>query len=676
MPSHQRIGAGTSASEALVTRLQQNKQKMLPTANYSSLTERLGHAKISSGMSQTKVAKLQKDRKRENRDKIMGLHKKVWTRECHRLEEQRLLLEHSIERILYHFREDHVHMADAIGDAHAGIVARFFDAEVLVQHKVDTMRLALHAYVPPASSHQQTILTIGSGENSNPGPALETDTAHPADIRAKVRELQELLAGAVAAYSNPAIRLWAEIQSVASRYIHKSHSISTAHGIRTAGSDAECAWGPHLATVLPEGATEIPDLFPLLSMCDDEEIQLYVATEFNNFVAEVNDRNTVLDESFRQITTLGESCGWSNDDHEWYLKLECEYVQHGRQTDAQGLGTTPVGVDVATECKAVGTSVRQLMIGRMLLERPAFQRKDIVEHEQTLSSWRFYVSQKALLATTLREDFATLQDTVHHHLQEVLTLQRTKAVEAEARAAFDAVRLRLKEKVLTWHHARLDAARQRESLDALRERDRTALQAREREREAAHREHLKRCIKAFQQEKALTARLAHEAELKRLALEEAEAKEAAARNAERVDFRRTAERQRQQALEAQQAAEAVVLQEREARLQALRDLVAVTAVRDSARARQHTKASKAAADAPVDVSTWTGKNPATGRAFDPQGYTVDAIAKDKRLRVEAALRSQGLHDTPYAREVMRSVPAPTRPRPGLTSTIFEQSPAP
>eukprot|EP00041_Stephanoeca_diplocostata_P037083 m.1385083 g.1385083 ORF g.1385083 m.1385083 type:complete len:151 (+) comp24975_c1_seq34:796-1248(+) len=116
------------------------------------------------------------------------------------------------------------------------------------------------------------------------------------------------------------------------------------------------------------------------------------------------------------------------------------------------------------------------MIGRMLLERPAFQRKDIVEHEQTLSSWRFYVSQKALLATTLREDFATLQDTVHHHLQEVLTLQRTKAVEAEARAAFDAVRLRLKEKVLTWHHARLDAARQRESLDALRERDRTALQ--------------------------------------------------------------------------------------------------------------------------------------------------------------------------------------------------------
>ena len=36
-----------------------------------------------------------------------------------------------------------------------------------------------------------------------------------------------------------------------------------------------------------------------------------------------------------------------------------------------------------------------------------------------------------------------------------------------------------------------------------------------------------------------------------------------------------------------------------------------------------------------------GKNPTTGRTFDPQGYTVEAIARDKRLRVEAVLRSQG-----------------------------------
>jgi hypothetical protein len=50
------------------------------------------------------------------------------------------------------------------------------------------------------------------------------------------------------------------------------------------------------------------------------------------------------------------------------------------------------------------------------------------------------------------------------------------------------------------------------------------------------------------------------------------------------------------------------------------------------------------------------------------GYTTQTLMKDQRFRLGMALRDAGLHDTDYARDAMRRLPAGTVARPDMLTT--------
>lgn len=57
--------------------------------------------------------------------------------------------------------------------------------------------------------------------------------------------------------------------------------------------------------------------------------------------------------------------------------------------------------------------------------------------------------------------------------------------------------------------------------------------------------------------------------------------------------------------------------------------------------------------------------------FTLYSYTASKVTSDPRVRLEAALRKAGLHESEYARRVMQRVKPPTIPRPDQQSSLFQ-----
>lgn len=58
--------------------------------------------------------------------------------------------------------------------------------------------------------------------------------------------------------------------------------------------------------------------------------------------------------------------------------------------------------------------------------------------------------------------------------------------------------------------------------------------------------------------------------------------------------------------------------------------------------------------------------------FTMHGFSANKVTSDPRVRLEEALRKAGLHESEYARRVMKSVKPPTVPRPDQHSSLFHQ----
>mmetsp|Transcript_4759 Transcript_4759/g.14332 ORF Transcript_4759/g.14332 Transcript_4759/m.14332 type:complete len:308 (+) Transcript_4759:1-924(+) len=307
------------------------------------------------------------------------------------------------------------------------------------------------------------------------------------------------------------------------------------------------------------------------------------------------------------------------------------------------------------------------------MERPGFTRTKLVEHEADLDAWRFYEKQRKYILRAAHNEWAEFQEYATGTLRKATELRMQQISADQKREKFDRLRLQLRERLLRWKRDKLEAAREQERTEMAEKRALVEWEKHEAARVEQERRVLREKLKVYHEERDRATARKREQEALAAKLQAAYAAEEAAANAARVDYRRAIEDTKTQEIVLKRQHKAEIEIERERRLDRLRAQVQVTATIDRARARGHTAASTAAATSGVARRNDIAARRCDSRSFEPYGYTKDVLDKDKRTRVEMALRAQGLLDTDYAREVLRKVPPPTAPRRDLESSLFKDT---
>eukprot|EP00038_Savillea_parva_P012937 m.207929 g.207929 ORF g.207929 m.207929 type:complete len:634 (-) comp23980_c0_seq1:64-1965(-) len=631
-----------SKAEALAHRILKSKGRgsSRSTVDYDALRGRVAKQKRASTVSATKVNALRAEEKRTAEQQVRQLHRVVWQGELTRLETERLRAEHTLE--------ESVRLLDAMGvresrndatlsngsgyiDGPAEVTEeslteslenyqeRIFEYEAAVQHKVLTaVRAARQA-------------AAGSSKGSS-----DTDVLPARDALSELKRLSDLFASEMTKLNARAARLDAETATVVAAG-GDSTSATMMRGDAWAAGRWDCA-------------------VPALSECPDEELQLSIRAEANEVEQGIAERFRILDTTYRAVLAGGPTCGWSRQDHAWYIKVEQEYT-NSRAEEA---------------CKEANTTLRQLMLDRMLMERPGLTRAALLDHEAAVAAQRFYDKQLRHVARMADAERAQFQEHAAAALAQARALA-TKRDSAEAQQAeLDRVRLQLKERLLRWKRDKLEATRADERQRLAEAHSTAEWEAQEAARIASERRVLKEKLQLHREERERADALAHEHENRLAVLRAAQAAEQAEFNAKRVDFRREQQRHRDAEAALQRQLEEERAIERERRLERLRAQVEVSATIDPERTRGPTVASQAAVAAAVAHRDDIAARRRETRSFETHGYTRDHLDRDQRMRVEAALRAQGLAHTDYAREIMRTLPPPTVPRRGLESSLFKE----
>jgi hypothetical protein len=394
-----------------------------------------------------------------------------------------------------------------------------------------------------------------------------------------------------------------------------------------------------------------------LDDCPDEELSLSIEAEAQELWQTFEARERALDAAYAGVVASGSGCGWTEGEHLWYLKVEQEYTE-SRAEEA---------------CKEANTTLRQLMLERMLLERPGLGRAALIDHEAQVAARRFYDKQRRYIARTADGEWAEFREHAVAALQEASVLREQRACDEEEREEFDRVRFQLKVRLLRWKRDKLAAAHEEERHRLAEEQVTAEWEEREAARVALERRVLKEKLQLHHEERERATALARAQEHRLASLRAEQAAKDAEVNADRVDYRRHTHENKLDELALTRQLEAEREAEREKRLERLRALVEVKAEIDSARTRGPTVASQAAAAAAEQHRHGIAARRRETRSFENHGFTRDHLDQDKRTRVEVALRAQGLVHTDYARDIMQKLAPPTAPRRGLDSSLFKST---
>ncbi|XP_016110372.1 coiled-coil domain-containing protein 148-like [Sinocyclocheilus grahami] len=131
----------------------------------------------------------------------------------------------------------------------------------------------------------------------------------------------------------------------------------------------------------------------------------------------------------------------------------------------------------------------------------------------------------------------------------------------------------------------------------------------------------------------------------------------------RVNFRKEQFQQKLQMREAEEKQKQKYDKEREERLQALRNQVSKVAEANPERMMGNTVAWRVRQQ-PEEV--FTLQRP----LYQLNTYTDTQIVSDPRVRIEQALRTAGLHNIPYARQILSEIQPLKPPRRDTESTAF------
>ncbi|XP_072541121.1 coiled-coil domain-containing protein 148-like [Salminus brasiliensis] len=374
----------------------------------------------------------------------------------------------------------------------------------------------------------------------------------------------------------------------------------------------------------------------LTADCPYTDLKMSLISAFHS----LSDKYTQqLDSVHNRLLGMDRNCGWSEKDHLRFLHTVYQYSPKLR--NHRGLGLD--------------------MLHRVL---PHISTAELTAHGRSWDWYSFSVERERRLMECWSRDWTALL----LHALEVLEEARVEHTEQlnlqKHRAHQQHICAVLKHKVQLWRERQEEVARLEAAVAARWEEEEKERQREEQEREQTKRSRQKQQVREFHEERWRRRVEWQGREEERLAQLKGEMEEQARRDKERVRFRERLLEQKKQDQEAKDRLKQREEEDREERLNNLRNQVAVVVEADPERMMGQTEAWRVRLH--PDKEEFTLQKP----LYHLHTYTDTQIVADPRVRIEQALRTAGLHHTPYARALLSEVQPPKPPRRDTQSTVL------
>ncbi|GFO50389.1 coiled-coil domain-containing protein 148-like [Plakobranchus ocellatus] len=366
--------------------------------------------------------------------------------------------------------------------------------------------------------------------------------------------------------------------------------------------------------------------------CPDAKLKEDVLNEFN--IIDQKYQSMIEDLSLRHELALSfDECGdWNPDEHFQFIAIHDQYPRELPNR-------------------------RALLFDRLKRHLPKRSRSSLSQHEDWWMDYKYYYERLKGIYADWARDRRELLTKVQMVFSEAAVAHELEEVRREYYHRQKQLCEVLYEKVREWREQKMEALQIEAQLNEERRQKAEEREALDREAEQKKRSKEKQKIEEFKQEQDRQRLEKEEAAEKRLKELKKLMAEQSVHDKERIHFREqqlTNKIEERRKKEQEKAKEAEDL---EARLEALREQVRIIAESDPSRTQQPTKAWDARLH-PEEEEEIHLMEP----LFKMHGYTSKQITSDHRVKLETRLREAGLHNTDYARQVIRGATPPTLPR--------------
>ncbi|KAL6484410.1 hypothetical protein MHYP_G00064550 [Metynnis hypsauchen] len=374
----------------------------------------------------------------------------------------------------------------------------------------------------------------------------------------------------------------------------------------------------------------------LTADCPYTDLKLSLITAFHSLSDKYTQR---LETVHSRLLGMDRNCGWCEEDHQRFLHTVCQYCPQLR--NHRGL------------CRD--------MLHRVL---PHISTAELSAHGRSWDWYKFSEARERLLLECWSRNWTALLHCTLEVLEEARDKHREQQNLQKHRTHQQHICAQLKQKVQQWHEQQEEIARLEAAIAARWEEEERERQREEQQREYTKRSKQKQQVREFREEQQRRTVEWRRREEKRLTQLRGEMEEQARRDKERVQFRERLLEQKKQEQEDKDRLKQREEEDREDRLKNLRNEVAVVAEADPERMMGQTEAWRTRLE--PEKEEFTLQKP----LYHLHTYTDTQIVADPRVRIEQALRTAGLHDTPYARALLSEIRPPKPPRRDTESTVL------
>ncbi|XP_026073975.1 coiled-coil domain-containing protein 148 isoform X2 [Carassius auratus] len=357
---------------------------------------------------------------------------------------------------------------------------------------------------------------------------------------------------------------------------------------------------------------KVPDEI-FIADCPYTELRSDLIDSFHSLTDKYKLRLAIVETKLQGLYRI---CGWNAEDHGCFQHIISQYSPSLRSQ----------------------RSLYMDMLQRML---PHISKQKL--------GWQRDHSELLLRALSMLEDCR-----ISHIQQQELQKQRSGQQN---------ICLKLRAKLQRWRIQQEEAAELEATLAANWFKEEEEKLRKEQQREKTKRAQVKKQINTFNAEKQRKQEMQRKKDMERLAELRREIEEQVQKDKERVNFRKEQFQQKLQMREAEEKQKQKEDKEREERLQALRNQVSKVAKADPERMMGNTVVWRVRQQ-PEEV--FTLQRP----LYQLNTYTDSQIVSDPRVRIEQALRTAGIHNTPYARQILSEIQPLKPPRRDMESAAF------
>ncbi|XP_016356911.1 coiled-coil domain-containing protein 148 [Sinocyclocheilus anshuiensis] len=379
---------------------------------------------------------------------------------------------------------------------------------------------------------------------------------------------------------------------------------------------------------------KVPDEIFIVD-CPYPELQSDLIHSFNSLTEKYKLRLAIVE---TRLQGLDRNCGWNAADHECFQHIMSQYSPSLRNQ-------------------------RSLYIDMLQRMLPHISKQELSAHERQSDWYHFSISQKNLILQGWQRDHSELLLRALNMLEDCIISHIQQQEVQKQRSHQQNICLKLRAKLQRWRIQQEEAAELEATLAANWYKEEEERLRKEQQREKTRRTQLKKQINRFNADKQRKQEMQRKKDMERLAELRRELEEQVQRDKERVNFRKEQFQQKLQMREAEEKQKQKYDKEREERLQALRNQVSKVAEANPERMMGNTVAWRVRQQ-PEEV--FTLQRP----LYQLNTYTDTQIVSDPRVRIEQVLRTAGLHNTPYARQILSEIQPLKPPRRDMESAAF------